>query len=213
MPDGWLQVIRGLRPQSVKWPAQGKVRDPQVVWKPSRQPPRQERAGQPSRDPEAVVNEAIGEIKSLQAAIDLVGPASVHAKPLLIALKAAQERSKMGPVQERLDSCREPERSGSYWRSGQSRPKCSSFSIGFSGGCSVGVRFPHVGADHERRVVLRLSGEFSVQPGDSLILFAFVPKSQQVQTQSAHPEVSPRTSAWPCHEESRTHVWPRDEEL
>ena len=53
------------------------------------------------------MNDAIGEIKSLEAAIDLLGPASVHAKPLLTALKAAQERSKMGPIQERLDSCRQ----------------------------------------------------------------------------------------------------------
>ena len=114
VPDGWLQVIRGLRPQSVKWPAQAKVRDSQVVQKPSRQPPRQERSPlqppplrQPSRAPEAVVNDAIGEIKSLEAAIDLLRPASVHAKPLLTALKAAQERSKVGPIQERLDSCRQ----------------------------------------------------------------------------------------------------------
>ena len=53
------------------------------------------------------MNDAIGEIKSLEAAIDLLGPASVHAKPLLTALKAAQERSKVGPIQERLDSCRQ----------------------------------------------------------------------------------------------------------
>ena len=53
------------------------------------------------------MNDAIGEIKSLEAAIDLLGPASVHAKPLLTALKAAQERSKMGPIQERLGSCRQ----------------------------------------------------------------------------------------------------------
>ena len=42
-----------------------------------------------------------GEIKSLEAATDLLGPASVHAKPLLT------ERSKVGPIQERLDSCRQ----------------------------------------------------------------------------------------------------------
>ena len=53
------------------------------------------------------MNDAIGEIKSLKAAIDLLGPSSVHAKPLLIALKAAQQRSKVGPIQERLDSCRQ----------------------------------------------------------------------------------------------------------
>ena len=53
------------------------------------------------------MNNAIGEIKSLEAAIDLLGPASVHAKLLLTAFKAAQERSKVGPIQERLDSCRQ----------------------------------------------------------------------------------------------------------
>ena len=84
---------------------------------PSRQlgsAPRQERSPfqppplrRPSRAPEVVVNDAIGEIKSLEGAIDLLGPASVHAKPLLTALKAAQERSKVGPIQERLDSCRQ----------------------------------------------------------------------------------------------------------
>ena len=31
----------------------------------------------------------------------------MHAKPLLSALKATQERSKVGPIQERLDSCRQ----------------------------------------------------------------------------------------------------------
>ena len=61
----------------------------------------------PSRAPEAVVNDAIGEIKSLEAAIELLGPTSVHAKPLLTALKAAQGRSKVGPIRERLDSCRQ----------------------------------------------------------------------------------------------------------
>ena len=53
------------------------------------------------------MNDAIGEIKSLEAAIDLLGPSSVHAKPLHMALKAAQQRSKVGPIQERLDSCRQ----------------------------------------------------------------------------------------------------------
>ena len=38
------------------------------------------------------MNDAIGEINSLEAAIDLL---------------AAQERSKVGPIQERLDSCRQ----------------------------------------------------------------------------------------------------------
>ena len=49
------------------------------------------------------MNDAIGEIKSLEAAIELLGPASVHAKPLLTALKAAQERSNVGPISERLE--------------------------------------------------------------------------------------------------------------
>ena len=53
------------------------------------------------------MNDVIGEIKSLEAAIELLGPASVHAKPLLTALKAAQERSKVVSIQERLDSCRQ----------------------------------------------------------------------------------------------------------
>ena len=50
----------------VKWPAQGKVRDPQVAQKPSRQPPRQERSPlqppplrQPCRALEAIVNDVI----------------------------------------------------------------------------------------------------------------------------------------------------------
>ena len=81
VPDGWLQVIQG--------PRQEKVRDPQVAQKPSRQP-RQERSPlqppplrQPSRAPEVVVNDAIGEIKSLEAAIEVLGPTSVHASKLL----------------------------------------------------------------------------------------------------------------------------------
>ena len=53
------------------------------------------------------MNDVIGEIKSLEAAIELLGPARVHAKPLLTALKAAQERSKVVSIQERLDSCRQ----------------------------------------------------------------------------------------------------------
>ena len=36
-----------------------------------------------------------------------IGPASVHAKILLTAFKATQERSKVGPIQEHLDSCRQ----------------------------------------------------------------------------------------------------------
>ena len=108
LPGGWWQrSIRGPRPPSENWPRA----------QPSRQPgsaPRQERSPlqppllrQPCRAPEVVVNDAIGEIKSFEAAIDLLGPSSVHAKLLQIALKAAQQRSKVGPIQERLDSCRQ----------------------------------------------------------------------------------------------------------
>ena len=114
MPCGWHQLPGGWWQQSIRGP---RLPSENSRAQPSRQPgsaPRQERSPlqppplrHPSRAPEVVVNDAIGEIKSSEAAIDLLGPSSVHAKPLQMALKAAQQKSKVGPIQERLDSCRQ----------------------------------------------------------------------------------------------------------
>ena len=59
---------------------------------------------QPSA-PETVAADAIGEIKSLEAAIALLGENRVDSQPLLTALKRAQAKSKVPPEQQRVESC------------------------------------------------------------------------------------------------------------
>ena len=62
---------------------------------------------QPSRPPEQVVAEANEEVLKLEAAVRaLGGESSVHAKPLVEALKAARAKSRVLPVTERLVACR-----------------------------------------------------------------------------------------------------------
>ena len=76
VPDGWLQVIRGPRPQSVKWPAKaqqksdvrvrdaGEVRDPQVA--------QQVRRVQRGPQPEEVLSNARARVTKLEAAMAAV---------------------------------------------------------------------------------------------------------------------------------------------
>ena len=103
--DGWVQIVRGPRPKSEQWPSSksGKKspqsRDTKVVH--PYFPPRQ-----PSRPPEQVVAEANEEVLKLEAAVRALGESSVHAKPLVEALKAARAKSRVQPVTERLVACR-----------------------------------------------------------------------------------------------------------
>ena len=54
----------------------------------------------PSRSPETVAVEAVAEVKQLQAAIGVLGENSVHAKALHEALRVAQNKAKLPPIQE-----------------------------------------------------------------------------------------------------------------
>ena len=60
----------------------------------------------PSRSPETVAVEAVAEVKQLQAAIGVLGETSVHAMALHEALRVAQNKAKLPPIQEQLESCK-----------------------------------------------------------------------------------------------------------
>ena len=97
-----LSLLFFPRPKLGQWPSSksGKKspqsRDTKVVH--PYFPPRQ-----PSRPPEQVVAEANEEVLKLEAAVRaLGGESSVHAKPLVEALKAARAKSRVLPVSERL---------------------------------------------------------------------------------------------------------------
>ena len=106
--DGWVQIVRGPRPKSEKWPSAKKPGK-------SAQQPRDAAASkssslllprQPSRPPEQVAAGATEEVHKLEAAVmALGGENSVHAKRLVEVLKTARAKSRVLPVGERLTSC------------------------------------------------------------------------------------------------------------
>ena len=53
-----------------------------------------------TRSPETVAVEAVAEVKQLQAAIGVLGENSIHAKALHEALRVAQNKAKLPPIQE-----------------------------------------------------------------------------------------------------------------
>ena len=104
-PDGWWQrSLRGPRPKSEVWPRAQQSRQsgsPQSVHGPT--PPL---LRQVSKPPEKVAADAIGEIQRLQAAIAALGDSTALVKPLQEALRVAQARASVHPIQERVDSCK-----------------------------------------------------------------------------------------------------------
>ena len=53
-----------------------------------------------------VAAEAVAEVKQLQAAIGVLGENSVHAKALQDALRVVQNKAKLPPIQDQVESCK-----------------------------------------------------------------------------------------------------------
>ena len=115
--DGWVQIIRGPRPKSEKWPKAGQQKVPpkrnqSAVSRGHPQPMRQwERDSallqrSTSRPPEAAAAEASLEVERLQGAIAALGEGNPLSAPLQAALRSARTKSKVLPVNERVEACK-----------------------------------------------------------------------------------------------------------
>ena len=115
--DGWVQIIRGPRPKSEKWPKAGQLKVPpkrnqSAVSRGHPQPMRQwERDSallqrSTSRPPEAAAAEASLEVERLQGAIAALGEGNPLSAPLQAALRSARTKSKVLPVNERVEACK-----------------------------------------------------------------------------------------------------------
>ena len=111
LASGWVQVLRGPRPPSEKWPSakdahrvhqSGRWRQP----KPDKVHPLQSPPPlrQPSNPPEAAAAIASAEVQRLETAISALGETSPHAKPLVEALRIARAKSAVPPLQQRIQS-------------------------------------------------------------------------------------------------------------
>ena len=104
-PDVWWQrSLRGPRPKPEVWLRAQQSRQsgsPQSVQGPTPPPLRQV-----SKPPEKVAADVIGEIQRLQAAIAAWGDSTALVKPLQEALRVAQARASVPPLQEGVDSCK-----------------------------------------------------------------------------------------------------------
>ena len=121
-------ILRGPRPPATAWPrasnrsvakspahkfpspapkkgkGKGQPRSPQSVQGQSVcAPPHLRHATKP---PEKAAADAVEEIERLKAAISALGESSMLSKPLREALRAAQVRASVPPIQERVDSCK-----------------------------------------------------------------------------------------------------------
>ena len=115
--DGWVQIIRGPRPKSEKWPKAGQQKVPpkrnqSAVSRGHPQPTRQwERDSallqrSTSRPPEAATTEASFEVERLEGAIAALGEGNPLSAPLQAALRSARTKSKVLPVNERVEACK-----------------------------------------------------------------------------------------------------------
>ena len=109
--DGWVQILRGPRPKVVRWP-KASVQPRQVprsaVSGGSVRP--SERDGvllqHRSRPPEEVAAEASSEVHRLEGAIAALGESNPLCAPLKDALRVVRAKSKVLPVNERVEACR-----------------------------------------------------------------------------------------------------------
>ena len=108
MPDGWLQLIRGPRPPSTKWP----VRDRQL----SKPPAKTRRSSQVTPEPESsrrgplpeeVVSVARARVVKLEAAMAAVGETDPTFGHLREALKTAKAQCQVRPVEDRIASTKD----------------------------------------------------------------------------------------------------------
>ena len=100
VPDGWLQVIRGPRPPSVKWP-KARQQTPQRGRKvqPEQRPEQVRRA---PFDPDTIMANARVRVTKLEAAMQSVGESDPTYPSLLEALKTARSQAQVKPVQDRI---------------------------------------------------------------------------------------------------------------
>ena len=114
--DGWVQIVRGPRPKSDKWPKVG-----QQAVRPGNSKRSQSAAGDstkqksawdvpllqaPSRPPDRVSAEATEEVHRLEAALSALGEGNPHAKLLVEALRIARSKAKVLPVEEQIIACK-----------------------------------------------------------------------------------------------------------
>ena len=109
VPEGWLQVIRGPRPASVRWPRAAQnlnreSRGKKVAKVDLPQRPVAPRPARPARSLDVVSAETAQEVQRLENAVSALGEDNPLAKPLVSALKAAKSKLE-APIGERLDSC------------------------------------------------------------------------------------------------------------
>ena len=105
MLDGWLQLIRGPRPQSTKWPTKGQVtsKAPSKS-RPGSQVADAQSVGQRGPPPQKVVMNARARVAKLEAAMAALGEADPIYFALQEALKKAKAQSQVRPVEERIAS-------------------------------------------------------------------------------------------------------------
>ena len=113
--DGWVQIVRGHCPMSEKWPKAGQQKvhpkrnqsDASKGHPPKRQWERDSvlfNTG--SRPPEEMAVEASLEVERLQGAIAALGESNPLFAPLQEALRGARAKSKVAPVNERVEACK-----------------------------------------------------------------------------------------------------------
>ena len=114
LPNGWVQVIRGPRPLSEKWPTIGRTPDrkvqPRGRWR--RQSP-DSSYGQPGQRfqpstrglaPEEVRQEAATKIARLEAALLTLGPEDQTEKAVLeVSLRKARQQAIVPPVADQIE--------------------------------------------------------------------------------------------------------------
>ena len=117
VPEGWLKVIRGQRPPSVKWAKAEKKterkssaapQNPRQPPGPSRSPPSktpmpaQEVGRRVSRDPDQVVSEAQSRAVKLEAAITALGENDPAVPRLREELQRVRSQAQVRPMDQRI---------------------------------------------------------------------------------------------------------------
>ena len=112
VPDGWLQLIRGPRPNSAKWPVQG-TSPPKAPAKGHRGSQVASPQGVRGPSPEEVVSNARARVMKLEAAMAALGESDFMYIILQEALNKVKDLTHVRPVDERnrakkrIGSCRE----------------------------------------------------------------------------------------------------------
>ena len=108
MPDGWLQIIRGPRPQSTKWPIRDRqFSKPTVKGRRGSQVSLQPEASRRGPLPEEVVSIARECEMKLEAALAAVGEAVPTFSHLQEALKKTKAQCQVRPAEDRIASSKE----------------------------------------------------------------------------------------------------------